>query len=543
MKNTLRNHVKNKDLKNAGSSAEYKQLLSIFDSLDEVVYVSDPYTYEILYVNPAVKKMMGNVVGKKCYNAFQKLDSPCPFCTNDRILGAKEGDSYIWESQNRMNHRWYRCIDKMIDWPDGRRVRCEIAIDITERKHIEDKLIKSNKKLKQLALKDPDTDLFNHRYMGEIVESEFYRAKRFFYPLSVIMLDIDFFKSVNDVYGHFFGDFVLRQFAAKLKRAVRKYDTVIRYGAEEFLIIAPMIDRQNALVFGQRLLDEINLYNFGTKKHNVKLRVSLAVATYPEDEIIKGMDLIKLTDQILSKVKESGGNKVFSSADIKRESRIILPQEANTILYLKERINKLTKQANQDLLDEIFALAKTIEVKDHQTGEHVERTVMYAIEVAKALKLSGYEVELIRQASMLHDLGKIGIAEKILFKKGRLTKKEFEEIKRHPQIGVDIIRPVHVLRPIIPYVLHHHEKWNGKGYPYGLRERDIPLGARIVAIADVFQALISDRPYRKAFSEKKAIEIIRQESGGLFDPEIVGIFLEILQNEKEAFPASRSNSK
>ena len=142
------------------------------------------------------------------------------------------------------------------------------------------------------------------------------------------------------------------------------------------------------------------------------------------------------------------------------------------------------------------------------------------------------EVELIKQGAALHDLGKIGISEKILLKKSKLTKSEFEEIKKHPQIGADILRPIQFLRNIIPLVFYHHEKWDGTGYPSGIKKEEIPIGARIIAIADAYQALTSDRPYRKAYPKEKAMKILKEGAGSQFDPRITAIFLKILQQEK-----------
>jgi HD-GYP domain-containing protein (c-di-GMP phosphodiesterase class II) len=301
------------------------------------------------------------------------------------------------------------------------------------------------------------------------------------------------------------------------------------------VIISPGTDKSTILLLAQRLLDAINVYNFGNEKHIVKLKLSMAIASYPEDRVARGMDLIELTDQILNKVKEYGGNKVYSYIDIRKESESILKrnnQKQNVdIKFLKNKIGKLTKRANQSLVEAILAFAKTIELKDHYTGEHVEKTVHYAREVAAALKLSPEEIDRIGQASILHDLGKIGISEKILLKKSRLTKKEFEEIKKHPQIGVDIIRPIQFLHGLIPFLLYHHERWDGKGYPHGLKGEEIPIGARIVAIADVYQSLTSQRPYRKAYSKNEAIKIIKKGAGTQFDPKIVNGFLSIIQKE------------
>ncbi len=412
--------------------------------------------------------------------------------------------------------------------------------DITARKKIEEQLrilnkelLKSNKRLKQIALRDPHTGLYNHRYLGEIIEAEFYRAKRYGHPFSVIMLDIDYFKSINDVYGHQFGDLVLKQFARLLKKIVRRYDVVIRFGGEEFVIISSGIDKSSALLLAQRLLDAISLYNFGDKKHVVKLKLSIAVTSCPEDRAFKAMDLIELADRIIDKVKEHGGDRVYSSEDIRKKKRISLKKkEVTDIKFLRERIEKLTKRANQNLIEAVFAFARTIKLKDRYTGEHTERIVYYATEIARALGLSKEEIELVKQAAILHDLGKIGISDKILLKPTRLTKKEFEEIKKHPQIGVDIIRPIQFLHSIIPMILYHHERWDGRGYPKGLKAEEIPVGARIVAIADVYQALISDRPYRPAYNQKEAIKIIKEGAGTQFDPKIVNVFLKVLQRGK-----------
>jgi len=202
------------------------------------------------------------------------------------------------------------------------------------------------------------------------------------------------------------------------------------------------------------------------------------------------------------------------------------------VKHLRSKIDKLTKKTNQGLVESILALAKTIELKDHTTGEHVEHTVHYVSEIAKALGLSHEDTELVRQASILHDLGKIGVSEKILNKKAKLSKRDFDEIKKHPQIAADILRPVQFLHGLIPFIFYHHERWDGRGYPSGIKGDEIPIGARIIAIADVYEALTSNRPYRKAYSKDKAIQIIKDGSGKQFDPRIVSVFLKIIGAEK-----------
>ncbi|MDD5437009.1 MAG: diguanylate cyclase, partial [Candidatus Omnitrophica bacterium] len=403
-----------------------------------------------------------------------------------------------------------------------------------ERVKLNRELIKSNARLKKLALKDTLTGLYNHQYLNEVIESEFYRARRYGLSLSVIMLDIDYFKSINDVYGHDFGDLVLKQFSGYLKKMVRKYDTVIRFGGEEFIIISPGVDKARAQMLAQRILDAVGLYNFGNKTHAVKLKLSVAVSVYPDTGITRGMDLVNSADKILAKVKEAGGNRVFSTYEVSKKKGI-MPEtiEPTDVRFLKEKIDKLNRSGKQSLVEFIFAFAKTIELKDHYTGEHVENTVHFSTELARRLHLPQEDIENIREASVLHDLGKIGISDKILLKKAKLTAKEFEVIKKHPQIAADIIRPIQFMHDIIPLVLYHHERWDGKGYPGGLKGEEIPVGARIIAVADVYQALTSNRPYRKAFSKKEAIKIIRKGAGTQFDPNIVDIFLSMITKEKK----------
>jgi diguanylate cyclase (GGDEF)-like protein/PAS domain S-box-containing protein len=410
--------------------------------------------------------------------------------------------------------------------------------DITERKkaydeqeRLRDELIKTNKKLKEASLVDFLTGLYNYRYLTSIIEPEFYRAKKHAIPLSIIMFDIDYFKSVNEVYGHKFGDLVLKQFAAQLKRMVHKYDTVVRFSGEEFLVMSPTI-RSQAMNMADNILEKLHLHNFGDKQQTVKLQLSAAVVAYPGDHVFRGIGLVELADQILNRAKEDGGDRVYSSVDIIKRPSVHL-EEKPDVKRLKTKIDQLSKRANQNIVESIFAFAKTIEVKDHYTGEHVEKTVSYATETAKELNLSKEEIWHITQAAILHDLGKIGISERILRKKGKLTKKEYEEIKKHPMIAADILRPLQFFHDIIPLILYHHERWDGKGYPYGLKGEEIPVGSRIVAIADEYQALVSDRPYRKAYSKEKAIEVLKTESNTKYDPEILKVFFKVVSKMEE----------
>jgi len=388
-----------------------------------------------------------------------------------------------------------------------------------------------NKKLSNLALKDPHTGLYNRRHFKDTLEKELALAKRHVQSLSVIMMDIDYFKAVNDVYGHPFGDLVLKQFTKTLQKAVRRYDILFRFGGEEFVMIAPRADRPTGLILAKRLLKTINAHKFGNKTHGINLKVSVSVVSYPDDGVvIRGLDLVTLADRILNKVKEYGGNKAFSSKDLEKlEGRVTSENNANKVIeLLKKKIYRLSQRANQSLIEAIFALAKTIGAKDWYSDTFTKRMINYAIDIAKMLKLPKNEIEHIRKAVILYDIGKVGIDENILLKNSKLTTGEFEAIKKHPQLGTDIIRPLYFLRGTIPLILYHHERWDGQGYPHRLKGKEIPIGARIIAIVDAYRSLTSNRPYRKAYSEGTAIKILKKESGTKFDPQVTASFLKIL---------------
>jgi len=528
--------------------------------------------YNLLYVDPAWAANYGDYAGKKCFEYFMGRKSACSGCAIEEVFRTKKTMTRE-EILVKENNRPIQVTSIPYQDENGNWLVAEVNVDVTQKKKIDEELkryrndleelvgertrdlleetnrykaaeleksklnrelIKINEKLKSVSLIDAHTGLYNYRYLQEAIEVEFHQARRYAQNLAIVMLDVDYFKSINDVYGIAFGDLVLKQLAKQLKRMVRRYDILIRYSGEEFIIISPRLNRITAFNLAQRLLDSLNFISFGNKKHSVKLKLSLSVASFPDDRAKNGMDLVNLADLLLNKAKEGGGNRAYSSLDVKnllsRSTEKI--SKSVGIKTLKNRIDKLNRQSKQGLSESIFAFAKTLELKDHYTGEHVENTVHFAMAVANELKLPKEEVELIKQASMLHDLGKIGVSENILLKKGKLNKKEFEEIKRHPQIGADIIRPIQFLHDLIPFIFYHHERWDGKGYPSGIKGEDIPLGARVIAIADVYQALISDRPYHKAFSKNAAIEIIKKSSGTQFDPRVVSAFLKIVKKEK-----------
>jgi len=550
----------------------HRQIEFILEAANSSLDIVDK-NYNIHYVDSGWARQYGDWKGKKCFEYFMGHRSTCLGCAIDKAFKTKKavvteevlpkegnrtiqitaipfqdekGEWLVAEVKSDISqkkkfeeelHRYRNHLEQLVEERTQdllqETVRCRNSE--FEKSRLNRQLLKTNEKLKSVSLIDAHTGLYNYGYLQDVIESEFHQARRYAQNLALVMLDVDYFKSINDVYGAAFGDLVLKQLARQLKRMVRRYDILIRYAGEEFIIISPRLDRNIAVNMSQRLLESLNFVNFGNKKHSVKLKLSFSVVSFPEDRVKSGIDLVNLANRVLNRVKESGGNRVFSALDLRSQLKdgVGKRSKAVGVKSLKNTISKLNKQSKQGLSESIFAFAKTLELKDHYTGEHVENTVHFATEIAKELSLPKEDVELIKQAAMLHDLGKIGISENILLKKAKLNKREFNEIKKHPQIGADIIRPIQFLHSLIPFIFYHHERWDGKGYPSGIRGEDIPLGARVIAIADVYQALISDRPYHKAFSKSAAIEIIKKSSGTQFDPRIVNTFLKIIGRENK----------
>lgn len=212
---------------------------------------------------------------------------------------------------------------------------------------------------------------------------------------------------------------------------------------------------------------------------------------------------------------------------IKNEKHLI-----GEINDLKRKLKRAGKKLDVALLEFIYAFSKAIEARDYYTGKHAEKMIDIVRRIGLELGLAKKDIANLEHAAVLHDLGKIGIDDKILRKKGRLTKKEYREIKKHPRIGADIIRSIHFLKDVVPLILYHHERYDGKGYASGLKGKNIPIGARVLAIADVYQALISDRPYRKAYTKREALDIIKKASGTQFDPAIVRALLKSLTSKR-----------
>jgi len=360
----------------------------------------------------------------------------------------------------------------------------------------------------QRARVDELTGLFNRRHFDESLKQEVNRHSRYGSMFSLVYLDLDGFKAYNDSFGHLAGDKILTQTGRLIKSTIRSVDLAFRYGGDEFAVILPHSTADDAVAAAERLRNQIN----GEMKiSQAGITASLGLATWPGDGLTTD-DIVNAADKALYYAKRTGGNRVCTVSQM-------LPSMAESL--------DSAMAAEKETLNTIYALAATIEARDPYTYGHSRKVRGYAVTLAEALGLPSEKVATISHAALLHDIGKIGILDEILNKAGKLDIKETELIRSHPQLSRTIVGHVPSLAPCLPAILHHHERWDGTGYPARLNGEAIPIEARILAIADSFDAMTSRRPYRAPLTYSEAVEELKRCAGNQFDPRLVKAFLPI----------------
>ncbi len=349
--------------------------------------------------------------------------------------------------------------------------------------------------------------------------SEVERVTRYNRPLSVAFIDIDHFKAVNDTFGHEIGDVVLRGVADVFRENTRKVDLVGRYGGEEFVIVLSEtpVDEAAATAEKLRLLVLKQQFSAGSSG-DLAVSVSIGVAG-GQGQNLRVDQLLRDADAAMYSAKSLGRNQTYVFAETDDDSARIprAPISAAGRARAAE-VGDLARHAAES------ALAAIISPLPHYRGKPSALIAAIGVRMAQELKLPEQEVQRIRIASLLHDIGKVAVPEQILEKPGPLSPEEWQAVFQHPRIGQVIIDQVATVKDAGKIILHHHEKFSGHGYPHGLRGTDIPIGARIVAVADAYDAMVSDRPYRAAIGHVAAIAELRQQAGGQFDPELVALF-------------------
>src|SRR3989442_9054059 len=442
----------------------------------------------------------------------------------------------------------------------------------------------SYQKAQEQAITDGLTGVKPHRFFMEALSAEWKRSTRAGRAFALVLMDLDRFKFVNDFYGHLEGDLVLQRVGQILETNCRRSDVVARYGGDEFVILMPETNMEHARQLASKLRGWVAADNLLREKN---VSASFGIACYP----LHGsspQELIQVADASMYLSKHQGGNAVstadhFDPGEAKKWKKDVL--EAYLGVTLKrlfatgpdafEEIYQRLKQFTESLaateagngvtvaqevpedagpqalpqavLDTVTSLAFAIDAKDHYTQGHSQKVSAYAALIAEAMEMSDAEIDEIRLGAVLHDIGKVGIPEQILNKSGPLNPDEWETMKSHVVFGAKILEPLKPLARIREMVHHHHEYFDGSGYPEALRAEQIPLGARIVAVADAYDTITSDRTYKKGRSAEEALAELERCANAQFDARIVEIFVRVMRQqanpiiEVASLPPSRNS--
>jgi len=357
------------------------------------------------------------------------------------------------------------------------------------------------------------TGIYNHRYFYEAIEGHYEQNKKNHNQLSLLMLDLDYFKKYNDIYGHSQGDELLKEITGVLRDTIREHDILSRYGGDEFCVILPETDKDEALVIADRLRKAVCEYDYLGKENmnNKMMTASVGVSTY-SSQMESYLDLIENADMALYRAKFLRRNKVE--------------------VYSSIFDHIIEKEPNENLLEEIKPLKTLMTVinsRDTYTFNHVERVFNYCRIIAEHLELGPEDKRSLLFGAYLHDLGKINISKETLIANTKLSNTQWEELRKHPQDSADIVSQIKGFEEIVPIVLQHHEKYDGTGYPQGLIGDEINYLARILTVADSFDAMTNQRPYQKTKSFEEAFKEIERCKGTHFDPVIADKFMEALK--------------
>jgi diguanylate cyclase (GGDEF)-like protein len=394
------------------------------------------------------------------------------------------------------------------------------------------------------------TGVYNRQALLSELFTEVERAARYDRPLCVAFVDIDHFKVVNDSFGHESGDRVLRGVAQVISGNLRASDMIGRYGGEEFMLILTETNVEEGASLAEKLRSLVEREVFAVEG-NPALSVTISIGIVGGvGQQLRMETLVRDADAAMYSAKSLGRNQTYIFAEPDENARV---PRAPISAAGRARAVEIGRRAREAATN---FLAASLAPLPHHRGQPSAIISSIVVSMARSLQLPDTEVDRIRVAALLHDVGKIAVPAEILDKSSALTSAEWRSVVQHPRIGQVILEQAAALKDAVPIILHHHERYAGHGYPFGLRAAEIPLGARIVAIADAYDAMINDRPYKRAITHDAAIAELRRHAGTQFDPELVELFCDLYAStppvpdpavlaltEPHALPERRSSAR
>ena len=394
------------------------------------------------------------------------------------------------------------------------RLHREAQSELAERKRVEEQQRVLQERILALATTDPVTELPNHRALLARLDQELERAQQYNRSCSLLFLDLDHFKALNDGYGHVAGDAALCEVASLIRAQLRRMDTVGRWGGEEFVAILPELQADEALSMAEAVRATVAAHAFSAGG-GLHLTCCVGVASYPT-HAQEREGLLSAADHAMYGAKRFGRNQVRAADD-----------PAVFALFMESHLEEGREEAA--LVGMVEALVTLVEARDYSTGRHSHQVANLVLQLARALGLPAAEAQMIALAGRLHDVGKVAIPDGVLQKAGHLTEEDWGLIRTHPVVGAEVVSHIPALRPLAPVIRAHHERWDGQGYPNRLKGEAIPLGARILAVVDAYLAMTVDRPYQRACVPAVALAELRRCAGSQFDPRIVEALTFLLQ--------------
>jgi len=389
-------------------------------------------------------------------------------------------------------------------------------------------------RLAHISKTDQLTGLANRRHFEEVLALFYHQSRRYNRPLSLAVIDVDFLKAINDTGGHQAGDDLLKVVAAAIEDACRRADLPARFGGDEFAILLPETLAADAEKVAARVRGAVAGTSIVAKSLALNVTVSIGIADLNSGEIAGPEAMISLADQALYAAKELGRNRIILAHDVGGTNLDPEAKEKQEVDVLCKKLAGLDSQFKGVFLQAVEEVVKVLEQRDSNMADHARKVRHYAVLIAREMELPDRVVKRIEVASMLHDIGMLALPDSVILCPKELGPAELANMRRHPLLSVRIMERMEFLEQEIPAVRYHHERYDGKGYPEGIAGAAIPLTARIVAVADTFDALTSDRTFRKAMTPSRAIAEIQRVAGTQLDPTVVGAFCAVAARLGEA---------